>query len=722
MKRAFLTLCATLAVAAIVAPSVQAADARNFNAGRIIDDSVFRNKDAMNPQQIQQFLNSKVPSCDTYGTQTSELGGGTRRQYVESRGDHVPIMCLKDYFENPDTRENNLGVGGVPSGGRSAAQLIWDTAQEYSINPQVLIVLLQKEQGLVTDTWPLTLQFKRATGYACPDSGAGCDTQYYGFYNQIQSAAWQFNRYAEQPNSFNHVAGQFNNIRWSTNAGCGTSSVYIENTATAGLYNYTPYRPNQAALNAQYGTGDGCSQYGNRNFWLYFNDWFGATTGARFASEFAGWSNYPSVKAGGSAEAYFFYRNTGSSVWNDVTAYDGGLPPVTLAATNPINRTSIFSSTWDSPNRPKINFSRVYESDGVTLTSNQHKVLPGQIVVFVFNFTVPADTAPGVYREFFQPVAEGAPDWQMGSVGFLDVTVQPADHAAQVQRVQGITGQQSITVERGSSAPVAADFRNTGTQPWYDDISVPGGQKPVHLAHTSPINRSSHFPGPGWGNPSRPALTFAAVYEADGRTLAGNQHVAYPGQVARFHYYYAIPGWYPSGTYREMIQPVVEGATDWNMGAVSYIDVNVYGSDQKAKFYRFSGYPTITRGTSATVSIDYQNIGTQVWHDSTVNPAGALNLANTAPINRSDSLMWDPGWTSRSRPQTGFTAVYEQDGSTLAGNQHLAYPGQIVRFSYKYSPPSGMIPGVYYENIQPVLEGTPNWDIGAGGYFQVTVQ
>ncbi len=53
--------------------------------------------------------------------------------------------------------------------------------------------------------------------------------------------------------------------------------MYIENQATAGLYIYTPYVPNQAALNNLYGTGDGCSAYGNRNFWRTFTDWFGST-------------------------------------------------------------------------------------------------------------------------------------------------------------------------------------------------------------------------------------------------------------------------------------------------------------------------------------------------------------------------------------------------------------------------------------------------------------
>jgi len=68
-----------------------------------------------------------------------------------------------------------------------------------------------------------------------------------------------------------------NSIKWSPNDSCGSSTVYIQNLATAALYDYTPYRPNQASLSAGYGTGDSCSSYGNRNFYLYFTDWFGST-------------------------------------------------------------------------------------------------------------------------------------------------------------------------------------------------------------------------------------------------------------------------------------------------------------------------------------------------------------------------------------------------------------------------------------------------------------
>ena len=58
-------------------------------------------------------------------------------------------------------------------------------------------------------------------------------------------------------------------------AGCGGSDVYIENKATALLYIYTPYQPNEAALAAGAGEGDSCSSYGNRNFSIIYRGWFG---------------------------------------------------------------------------------------------------------------------------------------------------------------------------------------------------------------------------------------------------------------------------------------------------------------------------------------------------------------------------------------------------------------------------------------------------------------
>lgn len=279
----FLLFVAALTMyASIIAPSANALSGNQFNAGRIIDDFVFSNKNTMSPNDIQVFLNSKVPSCDTNGTQTTTHWNSsagryyTRAEWGAINSEPAPYTCLKNYYENPNTKANNLQGAAVPVGARSAAQLIWDVSQQYNLNPQVLLVLLQKEQAIVTDDWPWTAQYRSATGYGCPDT-APCASQYYGFYNQISNAAWQFNYYAAHPTSFSYRAGFTNYVQYNPNASCGGSNVYIQNQATANLYIYTPYQPNASALNNLYETGDTCSAYGNRNFWRMFNDWFGIT-------------------------------------------------------------------------------------------------------------------------------------------------------------------------------------------------------------------------------------------------------------------------------------------------------------------------------------------------------------------------------------------------------------------------------------------------------------
>lgn len=238
----------------------QTTHASSFNAGNIMSDTVFTNKNSMSVQQIQSFLNSKVANCDTWGTQPSEFGGGTRRQWAEARGHSAPFTCLKDYTE----------------GGKSSAQIIYDAGQEFSINPQVLIVLLQKEQSLVTDTWPVGTQYRSATGYGCPDT-APCDSQYYGLTNQLRWASRMFRAISNAtPTWYTPYVLGSNFIRYSPDASCGGSQVTIQNRATQALYNYTPYQPNQGALDAGWGTAY-CGAYGNRNFHLYFTSWFGST-------------------------------------------------------------------------------------------------------------------------------------------------------------------------------------------------------------------------------------------------------------------------------------------------------------------------------------------------------------------------------------------------------------------------------------------------------------
>ena len=249
-----LTICATaITLSGIIAFSGNSAHASlvGFDSGNIMDDAVMSSKNSMTVTQIQAFLDSKNACNDTA---IHKAAWYPNLQYTIRDGKFV---CMaKDTFN-----------------GKSAAQIIWQAAQDYSINPQVLIVLLEKEQGLISDTWPNHVQYRTATGFGCPDT-APCDAQYWGLENQVRLAAKLFREVLNGGWS-NYPIGN-NYIQYNPDKGCGGSIVNIKNRATSALYRYTPYQPNQAALAAGWGQAH-CGAYGNRNFYNLFVIWFGST-------------------------------------------------------------------------------------------------------------------------------------------------------------------------------------------------------------------------------------------------------------------------------------------------------------------------------------------------------------------------------------------------------------------------------------------------------------
>ncbi|ROS53038.1 hypothetical protein [Frigoribacterium sp. PhB24] len=233
----------------------------DFDAGNIISDEVYYNASAMTENQVQTFLDQKVGACSN--------GACLNVKKVDTASRPADAVC-----------RSYQGAGQEP-----VSRVIVKVSQACGINPQVLLVTLQKEQSLVEGTTaraPSAARLDRATGYACPDTAqGGCDPSFAGVYNQLYKSAWQFKRYSNPAGTSAYFTwfapGKTVDIQYNPNVSCGTKRVTIANQATAALYYYTPYTPNAAALSTLNGAGDSCSAYGNRNFWVYFTTWFGST-------------------------------------------------------------------------------------------------------------------------------------------------------------------------------------------------------------------------------------------------------------------------------------------------------------------------------------------------------------------------------------------------------------------------------------------------------------
>lgn len=257
-----LLLSVSLATIGLVAfqPSVQAQaiDGSQFNAGYIIDDSNFYDGNAMSQAQIQSFLEANEPGACGNASCLKNYTGASSSQGQRVSDSTGRVRC-------------NAYTGGTSD---TAAAIIFRVQQACGISAKVILVTLQKEQGLVSKTAPSDAAMARAMGFACPDT-APCATWALGFGNQVYWGTLQLNTY--KASNFGLQPG-LRTIGYSPDPSCGSSTFVVSNYATAALYNYTPYTPNDASLASLYGTAP-CGAYGNRNFWVYYNNWFGGPTG-----------------------------------------------------------------------------------------------------------------------------------------------------------------------------------------------------------------------------------------------------------------------------------------------------------------------------------------------------------------------------------------------------------------------------------------------------------
>lgn len=267
-----------------LAPAALAADTGGiFEPGNLISDSTFGNYSAFSGSEgIQKFLEIR-------GSVLADTSPSFLKKLKEPAD-----ADLKIKIDDPSPNLGRL---------RTAAELIYDSAVLGKINPQVIMVTLQKEQSLIdgtfTDDKILQRRLDRAMGFACPDSGA-CGDLFLGFYFQLfGNLDDQNNRYlgatrslsksfytesggvkvgrgpaidassstfGASPKVRTSKAGDtitVDNTQGQPYNAPATSKFTIKNAATASLYRYTPHVYN-----------------GNYNFWKFFRQWFKFANGS----------------------------------------------------------------------------------------------------------------------------------------------------------------------------------------------------------------------------------------------------------------------------------------------------------------------------------------------------------------------------------------------------------------------------------------------------------
>lgn len=671
-----------------------------FTANNLMDDRVFDNANAMSATQIDVWLNTNFP---------------------------VSCISQNNGFSAADVTGYNKTQGYLYGTAVSAGQVIYNAAQAYGINPQVLLTTLQKEQGLVSGTAGCgTLAYVGAMGYGCPDGGTihSYPTEgtpptalYYlwgspvtsvsgtcvntaskvGFSEQVIHAAWllAFNRQRSEGNTnWAIIKGSWDNsddppscylysmtqgyrARSNSPTGCGGTqdnvAIYYD-----GLYTID-------STSVHFDTGATASLYvytphfgGNQNFDNIFIGWFGSlyqiyTWAIVSQSAYTDSTKTTPVDLGklGPSQRYYLglsLQNTGNVTWTK-----GGINPVDLGTANPRDGVSLFCDpTWPNPS-PGCNR---------LATLNEWSVAPGQIGSFGFWITTPS--TPSTYNNIYAPVVEGI-TWMDNHTASFPMIVNPPAYTWSLF---------NQTVYTDSSKQIAVDSANlVAGQHYYDVISIKNtgnilwqkqGANPTKLGTSNPQDRPSSMCEPSWLSCNRPAPL--------------HEWSVAPGQVGSFEFWIKIP---TSGTYTENFTPFLEGLI-WMNSPTAVLTGTVspatYSWDLISQFtYTDSTKTTpvnmgqLTAGGRYYIGFSLKNTGNTIWHQNSSNPLD-LGAASTTQVDLQGKYC-DTTWPSGS-PGCNRPAYLHEP--TVA-------PGQIGSFEFWITAPTTA--GSYNDTYAPLMEG-----------------
>jgi hypothetical protein len=467
-----------------------------FDHTLLISDTVFLNSATMDGTNINRFLESKGSWLTNY----------TIPEYFD-----VPYFCKND-AGNVETRYatgvRQWHVDNFALYGMTAATLLAARAQANGVNPQVMIALLERESSSISQStpssdfrraWPLFYGFDETLAAGNdPCSVAEQKARDYGGVGQ-QLAYGTFG-----------IKNNYNNSSdWQNAITIDGVTFTCKSRATRALYRYTPH-----------------IHTGNHNFWYFMSVWF-PTYSAFWVSQSAATSAsnayFPTLAPGFSTKLTVNIKNIGSATWQRGV--------VNLGTDRSRDRVPGFIRE----DREKGSPSGWLKENRVEM--KQASVAPGETATFEFWYTAPDNMAPGTYREYFRPVADGITwmdDWGI----YWDVKViSKADSYRARWYTQDVN---SITLARGEKRQFEVKFENTGISTWTRGT--------VNLGTDRPRDRIPGFlreggSPSGWLNHDRIEMVEASVP---------------PGGVGTFRFWYTVTSDKAPGVYKEYFRPVAD--------------------------------------------------------------------------------------------------------------------------------------------------------------------
>jgi len=209
------------------------------------------------------------------------------------------------------------------------------------------------------------------------------------------------------------------------------------------------------------------------------------------------------------------------------------------------------------------------------------------------------------------------------------------------------------------------------------------------------------------------ALPWASPNRATSYAAFGVPIPVYAGSFGTMGFYLRVPNPLPSNvqvgkTYREYFEWVVDDGGGW-LGDDTKVYYDVTIDNKHAAYAGQSAYPTIPRGSSANVTIQFKNTGPTPWYKWGMRYSGmsAVRLGTSNPLDRGSGFYAaaTTGWLGNSRIQLVEATV----GA-----------GDVGTFTFTLTAPAAMTPGVYYEYFRPICEYV-GWMEDSGVNLVVTV-